>query len=176
MKSTMGLAEDRKVGEPDLKLLLLSLNRHCSGTAINLFYPPAKDGFLTWIKKCPQVRLQTDRLKNGYGWNVKPQAIMHLIDQGFDEVIWIDSDIIVNRNIFNIFGKLRSDILVATEDALWDGRYDRNALPARLRGLTAGRVLPSRLNPAGLDATKNHNHQICHSVSPTHTQLYTHFN
>lgn len=158
MKSTICLAEDREVCEPCLKLLLLSLNIHCSATAINLFYPPAKNGFLTWIKKCPQVRLQMDRLKNGYGWNVKPQAIMHLIDQGFNEVIWIDSDVIVNRNMLPIFSGLKSDTLVVTEHTLSEERCDSNALRARLWGLPAGRVLPFALSSGVLRVTKDHYH------------------
>lgn len=156
MKSTICLAEDREVCEPSLKLLLLSLSMHCSEIAVNLFYPPAKDGFLTWIKKCPQARLQTDHLTNGYGWNVKPQAIMRMIDQGFDEVIWIDSDVIVNRNILHVFAKLRSDTFVAAEDALGDDRDDRNALRARLWGFPVGRVLPFGLNTGVLRVTKDH--------------------
>jgi hypothetical protein len=158
MKSTICLVEDREVCEPSLKILLLSLNLHCSGTAINLFYPPAKDRFLTWIKKYPQVRLQTAGLKSGCGWNVKPQAIMRMIDQGFDEVIWIDSDVIVNRNMLHIFAQLKGDIFVATEDALGDDRDDRNALRARLWGLPVGRALPFGLNTGVLRVTKDHYH------------------
>lgn len=156
MKSAICLAEDREECEPSLKLLLLSLKLHCSETVINLFYPPAKDQFLTWIKKSPQVRLQTDRLAYAYGWNVKPQAIMHVIDQGFDEVIWIDSDIIVNRNILQSLAQLKSDVLVASEDALGDERDDRNALRARLWNLPVGRVLPFGLNTGVLRVTKDH--------------------
>jgi hypothetical protein len=158
MKSTICIAEDREVCEPSLKLLLLSLNMHCSGTVINLFYPPAKEGFLTWIKKFPQVHLQTDHLMKGYGWNVKPQAIMRMIDQGFDEVIWIDSDILVNRDILHIFAQLKGDTVVVTEDALGDERDDRNALRARLWGLPVGRVLPFGLNTGVVRVTTDHYH------------------
>lgn len=155
MKSTICLAEDRKVCEPSLKLLLLSLNMHCSEMAVNLCYPPAEDGFRNWIKKCPQVHLRTDH-SGGQGWNVKPYAIMRLIDEGFDEVIWIDSDVIVRRDITQIFGQLHDDIFVATEDALGDDRDDRNALRARLWGFSVGRVLPFGLNSGVLRVTKNH--------------------
>lgn len=158
MKSTICVAEDRERCEPCLKLLLLSLNKHCSGTAINLFYPPAKDGFLTWIKKCPQVRLQMDRLRNGYGWNVKPQAIMHLIDEGFDEVIWIDSDIIINESILPILSGLKNETLVATEHTLSEERCDPNGLRARLWGLPVGRVLPFALSSGVVRVTKDHYH------------------
>jgi len=160
MKSTICIAEDREVCEPSLKLLLLSLNTHCPRIAIHLFYPPANERFLTWIKKCPQVNLQTDRLMKGYGWNIKPQAIMRLIDQGFDEVIWIDSDVIVTRDIGNIFGQLESDVVVATEDALGDERDDGNALRAQLWGFQVGRVLPFGLNTGVLRVTKEHYHLI----------------
>ena len=156
MKSTVCLAEDREVCEPALKLLLLSLNMHCSGMAVNLFYPPAKDGFLTWIKKFPQVRVRTDHLTSGCGWNVKPQAIMRMISQGFDEVIWIDSDIIVSRNMLHIFAQLKGNIFVATEDALGDDHDDGNALRARLWRLPVGRVLPFGLNTGVLRVTKEH--------------------
>src|SRR5215472_14134512 len=79
MKSSFCVAEDRKSCEPCLKLLLLSLRRHIPDTSVSLFYPPATGQFIDWMKKCPQVQLQAKPLKNGYGWNVKPQAIMHLL-------------------------------------------------------------------------------------------------
>ena len=154
MKSTICLAEDREVCEPSLKLLLASLNVHGCRTAINLFYPPARNEFVSWIKKYPEVRLQTGHLANGYGWNVKPQAIMSMMDQGYDEVIWIDSDVIVTRNMLHIFGQLKNDIVVVTEDAISDERDDRNALRARLWKLPVGRILPFGLNTGVLRVTK----------------------
>ena len=154
MKSTICIAEDRVACEPSLKILLLSLNAHCPGIEINLFYPPANQNFLAWIEKYPQIRLQTDHLAQGFRWNVKPQAIMRLLDRGFDEVIWIDSDVIVTRNIAPIFSGLESQILLISDE----GR-DRNALNAhrtRLWDLPVGRVLPFVLNSGVFRATKDH--------------------
>jgi hypothetical protein len=156
MKSTICLVEDREVSEPSLRLLLLSLNRHCSTVPINLCYPPATEGFRSWIKKYPQVVLRTDPIAKSLGWNVKPRALMQSIDQGFDEVIWLDSDIIVNRDMLPIFAQLRSDVLVATEDSLGDQRDDPNALRAHLWGFPGGRVLPFVLNSSVLRITKEH--------------------
>src|SRR5579864_1284450 len=99
MKSTICVAEDREVCEPCLKLLLLSLNAQSPEAVVNLFYPPAKEAFRAWLKKCPQVRLQAVPLRHSYGWNVKPQAVLHLLREGFDEVIWIDSDILVTGSL-----------------------------------------------------------------------------
>jgi Nucleotide-diphospho-sugar transferase len=158
MSSTICLAEDREACEPALRLLLLSLNAHCSEVAINLFYPPASESFLIWIKRCPQVQLQKIQPAKGYGWNIKPRAIMHMMDEGFDEVIWIDSDIIVTRNPRQVFAPLESNVLVATEDALGDDRHDRNALRARLWGFPVGRALPFGLNSGVLRVTTHHYH------------------
>jgi hypothetical protein len=156
MKSTICIVEDREACEPCLRLLLLSLNRYSPGAAVSLFYPPAKQEFLSWIRKYPQVQLQPDRLKSDYGWNVKPQAIMHLMDQGHDEVIWIDSDVIVNRDVYSAFSNLNENIFVATEHTLGEERWDPNALRARSWGLPVGRVLPFGLNSGVLRVTRAH--------------------
>lgn len=155
MKTTVCIAEDRKTCEPCLKLLLLSLRAHYSQTSVSLFYPPADPEFLAWLKDFPQVRLQTTPLKNGYGWNVKPQAIMQLIDQGFDEAIWIDSDVIVNQDLTPIFSNLGSKTLVVTDHTLAEERYDRNALRARSWGLPVGRVLPFAISSGIVRVTRD---------------------
>ena len=43
MKTTICVAEDRTICEPSLKLLLVSLAKHCPGRTISVFYPPATD-------------------------------------------------------------------------------------------------------------------------------------
>lgn len=156
MKSIICLAEDRKTCEPCLKLLLLSLNRHCPNWKIRLFYPPAQEGFFAWIHKFPQVHLETEKLKGGCGWNIKPHAMMHLLDAGFEEVIWIDTDILVRENILDMISGLKSDTFVATDHTLSEERKDSNALRAQLWGLPVGRVLPSALNSGVLRVTRDH--------------------
>ena len=156
MKSTICIVEDREACEPCLRLLLLSLNRYSPGATVSLFYPPAKQEFLSWIRNYPQVQLQPERLKSDYGWNIKPQAIMHMMDQGYDEVIWIDSDIIVNRDISSAFSALNEDTFAATEHTLGEERWDPNGSRARAWGLPVGRVLPFGLNSGVLRATRAH--------------------
>src|SRR5277367_1064344 len=104
MKSTICIAEDRLVCEPALRLLLLSLDLHNAGKTISLFYPVASEEFLQWVRRFAQVRVQTDRLRHGFEWDVKPQAMMLLLEQGFDEAIWIDSDIVVTGDVSRVFG------------------------------------------------------------------------
>jgi len=156
MKSTICIAEDRAVFEPAIKLLIFSLSKHNPEAAVNLFYPPAQSGLVDWLKQYPTVNLRKAGLRNGYGWNVKPQAMLQLLDEGFDEVVWIDSDIIVNRDIFPLFSGLPSSTFVATEHTLAEERNDDNALRARLWGIPVGRVLPFALSSGVVRATMDH--------------------
>jgi hypothetical protein len=112
--------------------------------AISLFYPFANEAFRRWLSAYPQVQLQADGLRDGYGWNVKPQAIMQLLDAGFDEVIWIDSDVFVTRDIRPLFRPLDEAVFVATEAscALDRNDHDGAGRRAQLWQLSVGRVLP----------------------------------
>ena len=147
-QSTICVNEDREAWEPSLRVLLASLGLHCPGRAISLFYPAANQAFRQWVRAYPQVRLQADCLRNGYGWNVKPQAIMQLLDAGFDEVIWIDSDVLVTRDIRPLFHGLDEAVFVATEHTCSPDGYDHDGagLRAQLWHLSVGRVLPTSLN------------------------------
>jgi lipopolysaccharide biosynthesis glycosyltransferase len=154
--STVCVTEDRKACEPCLKLLLASLDLHSPSMPVSLYYPVADENFRRWLGAYPQVRLQTDRLKNDYGWNVKPQAIMRLLDAGIDEVIWIDSDVLVTRDIRPLFDGLDSAVFVAAEHTLAPERHDGSGLRAQLWQLPVGRVFPTALNSGVLRATKQH--------------------
>ena len=156
MRSTICVAEDRGTFEPAIKLLILSMQRYCPDFEVNLFFPPADSGFVDWLKQFPQVRLQPRSLGDKFGWNVKPQAMMEMLRQGYDEVIWVDSDIIVNREIKPIFARLSSATLVATEHTLAEERDDRDARRARMWCLPVGRVLEFALSSGVVRVTQSH--------------------
>ena len=158
LQTTICVNEDREAWEPSLRVVLTTLSLYCPSMAISLFYPFANQAFRRWLSAYPQVRLQANRLKNGYGWNVKPQAIMQLLDAGFDEVIWIDSDIFVTRDIRPLFHALDEAVFVATEAAGALGRYDHDGAVrrAQLWQFSVGRVLPPSLNSGVLRVTRRH--------------------
>jgi len=158
LRSTICVNEDREAWEPSLRVLLTSLSLHCPGIPISLFYPATNPAFLRWLSAYPQVQLQVDGLRNGYGWNVKPQAIMQLLDAGFDEVIWIDSDVLVTRDIRPLFHALDEAVFVATEHTCSPDGYDHDGagLRAKLWQLSVGRVLLVSLNSGVLRATRRH--------------------
>jgi hypothetical protein len=157
-QSTICVNEDRQAWEPSLRVVLTSLRLHCPDRAISLFYPFANEGFRRWLNAYPQVQLQANGLRNGYGWNVKPQAIMQLLDAGYDEVIWIDSDMFVTRDIRPLFHGLDEAVFVATEQtcALNRSDHDGAGRRAQLWQLAVGRVLPSALNSGVLRVTRRH--------------------
>jgi len=158
-QSTICVNEDREAWEPSLRVVLASLGLHCPGRAISLFYPFANESFRRWLSGYPQVRLQADGLRNGYGWNVKPQAILQLLDAGFDEVIWIDSDMFVTRDIHPLFRTLDEAVFVATEAscALDRNDHDGAGRRAQLWQFPVGRVLPwASLNSCVLRVTRRH--------------------
>jgi hypothetical protein len=150
------IAEDRPSFEPAVKLLLMSLRRHCPNLSIRLFFPPAKEDFVSWIKQYEQVKLDVEPLPTAYSHNVKPQALLHLMEEGHDDIVWIDSDIIVARDISHLFHKLGADVLVITEEAMCKARYDPDGLRARLWGFKVARIHPFVLNTGVIRATKAH--------------------
>jgi hypothetical protein len=150
------ITEDRAEFEVPVKLLLLSLAKHCEDLAVKLFYPPATDNFTAWIKQFSQVDLDTRPLPGAKGWNVKPQALLALLEAGNDTVLWIDSDIIVTRDFRNDLNRLNSQAIVATEEALWGNYSDTKAWRAQRWGLSIGREFPFTLNTAVLRVTRSH--------------------
>jgi hypothetical protein len=48
---------------------------------------------------------------------------MQMIHNGFDEVVWIDSDIVVNRNSFTLVSGLTRNILLVAEHTLAQERW-----------------------------------------------------
>jgi hypothetical protein len=84
---------------------------------------------------------------------------MHLMEEGFDEVIWIDSDIVVKEDIGRIFVDFRRDTIAVSEHTLGaPERDDRDGFRARSWGLPVGRVLPAAVSSGVLRVTKEHYH------------------
>src|SRR5215210_3013416 len=90
--------EDRPDGIVGLKLLLLSLSKWCPGLGVDVFFPDAPVAFRRWIEPFPDITLHSDREHGGSGYNLKPELLIHLLNDGADQARWIDSDVIVTRD------------------------------------------------------------------------------
>ena len=148
------ISEDRKGFQPSIELLVLSLAEHCPKLAIYLIFPNADQKFVSWLSGFPQVTLRRTPLPTAYGVNVKPQAILHLFDEGHDDVLWIDSDIIVTDDLSKALAAVDTQTLVLTEEALWTPYGDPDGMRARMWGFKVGRVLPFALNTGVIRVTR----------------------
>jgi hypothetical protein len=156
-KPVLCVAEDRKSCEPALKLLLTSLNRYSADVPIVVFYPPAEQDFLDWVHNLNFAKLEvrTTPVPGAYGWNAKPQALMELLKEGRQEVIWIDSDILTTRYVLSSFKDLDRNVLVLTEEGL-QGQNEHDAIRARMWGFPVKRRFPFPLNTGVIRVTQRH--------------------
>ena len=148
------MAEDRPE-DTSLRLALLSLRAQCPAVPLTLFRPGATAEFRTWLQGFPQVILVDQRLPGATTWNCKPQALQTLLDAGYEEVVWLDSDLAFTRPFIYLFDGLTAETIVVTEDL-------RFALPQgtlrRTQGwnLPVGNVYPATVNSCVLRMTPHH--------------------
>jgi hypothetical protein len=147
------LYEDRHTHITGVKLLVLSLTEHCPKWPIRLQFPDAPPSFRAWISRFEQVQLLDGRPRNFGSFNVKPSVLLDGLRGGSDACIWIDTDVIVNGALDDLFCA-SPDTLIATQDP-WEytsGSTHRTAS----WGLAPGRNLPGPLNSAVVRVTSFH--------------------
>lgn len=152
------IAEDRASCETGIRLLLLSLSRAEPGASVILFCPFADRDLSSFAANVAglSVDLRAYRPPDAYSWNVKPQALLEALNEGADEVVWIDSDVIVASPFLCRLSALDRNAITVTEEALWGASDDRDALRARLWGFPVGRQFPFTLNSSVLRVTRAH--------------------
>jgi hypothetical protein len=160
--------DNRKEAEPGIRLLIASLHRHSPNVRLVLGYPAADQEFYDWVRKFPNVSLENDLVPDNLGWNVKPQLLQRMLERGHNEIIWIDTDIVITRDIEPLFAAVPSSTLVLTEEALWgrDTRgyvsgqphfdVDTNAQRARAWGFAVARSVPFCINTGVVRVTACH--------------------
>ena len=148
--------DNRKEAEPGIRLLIASLYRQSPRLPLILCYPAADDQFRAWARNYPNVSLENNLVPGHLGWDVKPQMLLRMLQRGHEEVIWIDTDIVITRAIEPVFDGLSPDALVVTEEALWGRHSDFDAIRARGWGFDVARVLPFCLNTGVVRVTAHH--------------------
>jgi hypothetical protein len=167
MSSVICIAEDRLSEMIAVKLLVLSLVKHCPDAKIILTFPPATADFQKWITKFEQVDLRTKPFSGAYGWNVKPHSLLSLFEEGFSELFWIDSDIILTRDFRCNLGRLSPSTIILCEDLFCEESSSRlldfppfhpwdHGRRAKNWGFEIGRTFPLVLNTCFIRVTKEH--------------------
>ncbi|MGU3537491.1 hypothetical protein [Methylobacterium sp. A54F] len=173
MRSTFCIAEDRASFEIAVKILVCSLDEHCPGTDVNIFVPNPSPAFRDWLAPYGQVRLLSGQiLPADTRYDVKPHAITALFGMGYDEVIWLDSDLIVYRDIRGFFAGAGPETVHVAEEALCHNHSDAGARRARGWGFPVGRCFPFTLNTAILRVTRQHAPLVDFWMSLLQTEAY----
>jgi len=133
------------------------LSRHNAGTPVVVFYPPADQEFINWVKTLDLENISVCRTwpRGASGWNVKPHMMLALLDEGYREIFWIDSDVLVTGNVPAAIGRLPGDILVAAEECL-QNQDEAKGLRARLCGFLVKREFAFPLNSGVMRVTQDH--------------------
>lgn len=148
------LYEDRPYQIAGIKILLLSLERHCPSWSIRLRFPGIPDSFRVWLQRFSQVCLLDERLPSWEGsYNVKPTVLLDGLATGAATCLWLDTDILVNRNLDGL-AALPADTIVVTQDP-WEYADGSTHRCASWR-LAEGRSLPGPLNSSVVRVTQQH--------------------
>jgi hypothetical protein len=144
--------EDRPLQVPGLKLLVLSLSRHCPTWPILVRFPRMGEHLEKWLGSFRNVTVSKEPLAVSGSYNVKPTVLLDglSIDK---ECIWLDTDVLVNGDLAPLV-RVSWETLIATQDP-WEyasGSTHR----CGTWGLPAGRDLPGPLNSAFLRVSTHH--------------------
>ncbi len=149
--------EDRAGSIAGVELFLLSMAEAVPGVPIDVTCPNLRDRLAAWAETVglSGVTLRGSKDWPGSGWNVKPGKLLELLDEGHDEVIWIDTDIVAHRDFRPAIAGLSPETLVV-------GQEFRVEHPegTRIRttgwGLSYARYLPYTVNSGFVRATQAH--------------------
>jgi hypothetical protein len=148
--------EDRPQALAGAKLATLSLTRHCPEADVLAWVPGAPESFQTWARTVPGLRVRTHRRwVEGNGWNVKPSVLLRLLQEKNEQVVWVDSDIIVTGDLLARLRELPADALIAAQEYFW-GHHQGTDLRTTGLGLQTGRVFPATVNSCVLRVLPEH--------------------
>jgi lipopolysaccharide biosynthesis glycosyltransferase len=112
--------EERKEALLGVKLLALSLEKHCPGLKLILAIPESRASefkdFIEWSKGLHNLEVMPYQFS--YSWmsfNAKPHLLKLLLEK-YDEVFWIDTDIIISKDFRSLIKDLPKETFVATEE------------------------------------------------------------
>ncbi|MEW6742803.1 MAG: nucleotide-diphospho-sugar transferase [Planctomycetota bacterium] len=146
--------EDRERALAGVKLLILSLRRHCGEVPVMVSSPSPPSRFRSWLQAQRRVTLIDEPAFSGSGWNVKPSLLLRLLDSGEDDIIWLDSDIVCAGDFRPLVEGHGPATLVVSQAQYWD-LYQGESLRTRLWGFEVGRAV-SLVSTGILRVTPHH--------------------
>jgi len=149
--------DDRPKAQIGLKLLVLSLGEQCPGLEVLVSWPTPDPAFVSWLERQPNVSVHVEPSLRGNDWNIKPSLLLHCLDHGYRQVVWIDSDVIVARDFRALLAGAADPSLVVAEDFYWAAyAFPGGTVRTELWGLRPGRSLSWTANSGVLRVTPAH--------------------
>ena len=155
------LVEDRVNEEAGLRLAILSIVRHHPQALVFVYRPEPSQAFSAWIKRFTNVTLESQRPGEGKEWNCKPDALLLTLDSGFEEVVWLDSDVILSRPCSELISNVDRDVVVAAEE-MCSSLHQGSRVRTQGWGLAVGREFSITINSCFLKVTPAHKTLLLH--------------
>ncbi len=152
---TFCLFEDRPECEIGIRLLVVTLKRHCSGTRTILFHPNPSDALARWLGGFPDIELRRQRLPGAGSADIKPHALMAALALGHRNVVWLDTDMMLAGDPRPFFEHLPEDVLGVAEEVR-SAPNQGSRLRTEAWGMTVGRVFLHTLNTCITRVTDHH--------------------
>lgn len=148
--------EDRDSCLIGMKLTLLSVRDHCPTVSIVASCPAPPQSFVDWLSdNIPNVRLCSHPETKNRSWNAKAAVLLRLLREGYSEVIWLDSDVIVHHDVLSSLMGLQPATFGAAQETYF-GQNQGGSIRTRAWGLTVGRQMPCTVNSGVLRITGEH--------------------
>lgn len=165
--------EDRPHNFTGVKLTLLSLMNRFPGAVLYVAHRSMPESFRAWMADFPFIRELVFDVDEIGGFDVKPAALLRLLDLGHSEVFWFDSDIIWIGAGTAGLDNLPRDVFVATEETYWS--QQQGSLKRTLYwGMKPGRALTATVNTGILRATEDHRQLLEAWTELLHHPRYRH--
>ena len=146
--------EDRPANLPGVQLAILSLARHAPWLRAVVHCPGSDEAFRRFVDSQPNAAIVDLPGIESNGWNVKPALLLRVLET-HEEVIWLDSDIIVAGDLQAFFSPLSVDTLVACEETYW-GQAQGSRIRTQHWGLSFGRAFRCTVNSGVIRVTRSH--------------------
>lgn len=152
---TFCLVEDRPECEIGIRLLAVTLRRHCAGTRTLLFHPRPSAGLEAWLRGFPDIELVKRPLKGGGSADVKPHALLAAMEMGHGHVAWLDTDMMLAGDPRPMFERLPEGVLGLARE-ITSAPHQGTELRTRAWGMEPGRTFPHTLNTCLTRVTTGH--------------------
>jgi hypothetical protein len=162
--------EDRESHAVSIQLLALSLQQHDPQSQLILFTNLKSEKLQPILPSVPNLRVRQGAISFS-GWDVKPAVCLKLLQEGHDEVVWIDTDILVCGSVNLLLDRFAKDLFITTEEPE-EGGLKGTKLRTKLCGLAVGRPLEQSVNSGVLRVTADHRELLQRWLGMLESKVY----